>query len=56
MHSQMKDIGYDEKRSPLGLLAKASIEKGYIALDKIMKVIKNQTVTNSDSERRKLLN
>jgi poly [ADP-ribose] polymerase len=25
MHSQMKDIGYDEKRSPLGLLAKASI-------------------------------
>lgn len=40
MHSNMKEIGYDEKRSPLGLIAKKSIEKGYIALDNIMKVLK----------------
>ena len=42
MQFNMKEIGYDEKRSPLGLIAKKSIEKGYIALDNIMKVIKNE--------------
>ena len=41
IHSHMKDIGYDERRSPLGLIAKATIEKGYFALDKIMKIMKN---------------
>lgn len=41
MQTHMKEIGYDEKRSPLGLIAKSSIEKGYIALDKIMKVMKD---------------
>ncbi len=40
MHSHMKEIGYDEKRSPLGLIAKKEIEKGYICLDKIMRVLK----------------
>jgi Poly(ADP-ribose) polymerase, regulatory domain len=40
MKSHMKEIGYDEKRSPLGLIGKSSIDKGYISLDKIMKVLK----------------
>lgn len=42
MQTHMKEIGYDEKRSPLGLIAKSSIDKGYLSLDKIMKVLKNE--------------
>lgn len=41
MHSNMKEIGYDEKRSPLGLISKKSIDQGYIALDNIMQVLKD---------------
>ena len=29
MNNQMKEIGYDAKKMPLGKLAKASIMKGY---------------------------
>jgi hypothetical protein len=49
----MREIGYDEKRSPLGLIARSAIEKGYIALDKVLKVLKMEA---TDSERRNLLN
>jgi poly [ADP-ribose] polymerase len=41
MHSNMKEIGYDEKRSPLGLISKKCIDQGYIALNKIMQVLKD---------------
>lgn len=41
MQANMREIGYDEKRSPLGLIARSAIEKGYIALDNIMKVLKS---------------
>jgi poly [ADP-ribose] polymerase 2/3/4 len=36
MNNQMKEIGYDAKKMPLGKLAKASIMKGYEALKKLM--------------------
>jgi poly [ADP-ribose] polymerase len=41
MQTHMREIGYDEKRSPLGLIAKSAIEKGYIALDNILRVLKS---------------
>jgi len=34
--NQMKEIGYDAKKMPLGKLAKASILKGYEILKKLM--------------------
>lgn len=43
MQANMRENGYDEKRSPLGLLARTAIEKGYIALANIMKVLKSET-------------
>ena len=36
MNNQMKEIGYDAKKMPLGKLAKASIMKGYEALKGLM--------------------
>ena len=40
MNQQMKEIGYDAKKMPLGKLAKSSIVKGYEALNSLMKEIK----------------
>jgi len=37
MNNQMKEIGYDAKKMPLGKLSKSSIEKGYEALNALMK-------------------
>lgn len=34
--NQMKEIGYDSSKMPLGKLAKSSIMKGYEALKKLM--------------------
>jgi hypothetical protein len=53
MQTHMKETGYDEKRSPLGLIARSSIEKGYIALDNILKVLKSDM---SEVEKRHQLN
>ena len=36
MNNQMKEIGYDASKMPLGKLAKSSIMKGYEALKKLM--------------------
>jgi poly [ADP-ribose] polymerase 2/3/4 len=36
MTNQMKEIGYDAKKMPLGKLAKSSILKGYEALKGLM--------------------
>lgn len=36
MNNQMKEIGYDAKKMPLGKLSKTSIEKGYEALKNLM--------------------
>lgn len=36
MNNQMKEIGYDSSKMPLGKLAKSSIMKGYEALKKLM--------------------
>jgi poly [ADP-ribose] polymerase len=36
MNNQMKEIGYDAKKMPLGKLAKSSIMKGYNALKGLM--------------------
>ena len=40
MNNQMKEIGYDAKKMPLGKLAKSSIMKGYEALKGLMDEIK----------------
>ena len=40
MASQMKEIGYDAKKMPLGKLAKASILKGYEILKSLMEQIR----------------
>lgn len=42
MASQMKEIGYDAKKMPLGKLAKGSIMRGYEALKSLMEEIKGQ--------------
>lgn len=42
MASQMKEIGYDAKKMPLGKLAKSSIMKGYEALKGLMDEIKSK--------------
>jgi poly [ADP-ribose] polymerase 2/3/4 len=36
MANQMKEIGYDAKKMPLGKLAKSSISKGYEILKSLM--------------------
>ena len=38
--NQMKEIGYDPKKMPLGKLSKSSIEKGYEALKKLSEEVK----------------
>ena len=40
MQGEMMENGYDQKRSPLGLIAQSSIDRGYKALNKIMKLLK----------------
>ncbi len=40
MAKQMKEIGYDAKKMPLGKLAKTSISKGYEILKGLMEEIK----------------
>jgi poly [ADP-ribose] polymerase 2/3/4 len=40
MNDQMKEIGYDAKKMPLGKLAKTSIQKGYQILKEISEAIK----------------
>lgn len=42
MNNQMKEIGYDAKKMPLGRLSKSSIEKGYEALKKLSEEVKGQ--------------
>ena len=42
MNNQMKEIGYDAKKMPLGKLAKASIMKGYEALKGLMEEVKGK--------------
>lgn len=42
MNNQMKEIGYDAKKMPLGKLSKSSIEKGYEALNKLMEEVKGK--------------
>lgn len=38
----MKQIGYDEKRLPLGKLSSKSITQGYNALNKLLMIINNK--------------
>jgi len=40
--NQMKEIGYDSSKMPLGKLAKSSIMKGYEALKKLMEEVKGK--------------
>lgn len=42
MNNQMKEIGYDASKMPLGKLAKSSIMKGYEALKKLMEEVKGK--------------
>lgn len=42
MNEQMKEIGYDAKKMPLGKLAKSSIQKGYQILKDLADAIKNK--------------
>jgi poly [ADP-ribose] polymerase len=42
MANQMKEIGYDAQKMPLGKLAKSSIMKGYEALKGLMDEIKGK--------------
>ena len=42
INNQMKEIGYDAKKMPLGKLSKSSIEKGYIALNSLLEEVKNK--------------
>ena len=42
MNNQMKEIGYDAKKMPLGKLAKNSILRGYEALKGLMDEIKGK--------------
>jgi len=39
MNRQMKEIGYDAKKMPLGKLSKSNIQKGYEALEKLSKAL-----------------
>ena len=42
MNNQMKEIGYDAKKMPLGKLAKSSIMRGYESLKSLMEEIKGR--------------
>jgi len=48
MANQMKEIGYDAKKMPLGKLAKTSISKGYQILQSLMEEIKRGASRNED--------
>ncbi len=41
MNNQMKEIGYDAKKMPLGKLSKSNIEKGYKILSDIAECLNN---------------
>ena len=43
MNHQMKEIGYDAKKMPLGKLAKSTVQQGYQVLNDLMDAIKNKT-------------
>lgn len=43
INNQMKEIGYDPAKLPLGKLAKSSIMKGYQILNKIASTIDKKT-------------
>ena len=40
VNNQLKEIGYDSKKMPLGKLAISTIKKGYSVLNELMNVIK----------------
>mgnify|MGYP001382707378 CR=1 FL=1 len=42
MNNQMKEIGYDAKKMPLGKLSKTNIEKGYKILSDIAECLKKK--------------
>ncbi len=43
LNHQMKEIGYDSSKMPLGKLAKESLEKGYLILKNIEKELQNKS-------------
>ena len=50
MNNQMKEIGYDAKKMPLGKLAKSTIQQGYEALNELMDALKKKSI-RSELER-----
>ena len=52
MNNQMKEIGYDAKKMPLGKLAKSSIMKGYEALKGLMDEFWTYSGGTGDAERK----
>lgn len=42
MNNQMKEIGYDAKKMPLGKLAKSTIQQGYVVLNDLTEVLKKK--------------
>ena len=48
LNQQMKEIGYDSSKMPLGKLAKESINKGYLILKDIEKELKKKNPSKSD--------
>lgn len=49
MNNQMKEIGYDAKKMPLGKLAKSTIQQGYEVLNSLMSSVK-QTSKRAELE------
>lgn len=49
MNKQMKEIGYDAKKMPLGKLSKTNIEKGYKILSEIADCIKQNKSNKKDT-------
>ena len=47
LHQQMKEIGYDSKKMPLGKLAKESLEKGHLILKNIEKELQKESPSKS---------
>ena len=43
MNSHMREIGYDEKKLPLGKLGEKAITEGYNTLNKLLTVINDKT-------------
>lgn len=43
MNQQMKEIGYDAKKMPLGKLSKSNIERGYKILADIVEALKGHS-------------